>query len=402
MRRKAYAAGRGMVWQRVAEMYFEQFALARAFDIKSAANVVRLRSASMSLPQPSLDAVARMTDSCGIYQHCISNVPDRNHGYCLDDNARALILMNELGGSKFDDPRIPDLTRIYAAFVGAAWNEANGRFRNFKNYDRRWLEDQGSSDSFGRGLWALGSTAASTRDHGLKLWATMLADKAIAGARQLTSLRSRAFMILGLTEFLDVYPGHRHAADSLSLMGEDLHRQLREVRTPDWQWFEESLAYDNARLPEALIRAGLWLKKRQWVDDGLEALSWLMQIQTGPNGHFRPVGTSSFGLIRQLPLPFDQQPVEAWASAAACETAHSVTGDWEWVGEAKRAFAWFLGDNDLNVRLATPGGGCYDGLLVNKVNLNQGAESILAYQLAICVVTRLPTASARGLTANDA
>ncbi len=387
--RAAHAASRDMIWPRVAETYLDEFGNARASRFAGRSNVVAFRAPRTQAPIASADAVARMTDSCGMLQHSISNIPDRAHGYCLDDNARALVLMQEFAAAGADDPRLAALSSVYAAFVGASWNEDHGRFRNFMSYERRWLEDEGSEDSFGRALWALGATAARATDDGLKLWATNLADRAIGRAEGLGSPRSWAFASLGLDEYLRVYPGHRRARACLTVFADELHGQLRAARGPEWCWFESVLAYDNATLCDALIRAGSVLQRPELVGAGLETLEWLMRVQTAPAGHFRPVGTQSFGRVRQRPLPFDQQPLEAWSSVAACETAFFATGAPRWLGEAERAFAWFQGANDLGARLIAPGGGCYDGLLVDRVNLNQGAESILACQLAACAILRL-------------
>jgi glycosyltransferase involved in cell wall biosynthesis len=401
LRRNAYAAGRAMIWPRVGELYLAEFGRARAERLAGAPNVVSLRPAPAAPPQPSLDAVARMTDGCGMLQHAIASVPDRRHGYCLDDNARALMLVHELAEVGVETEKARALAPVYAAFVNAAWDDARGRFRNFMGHDRRWLEEIGSDDSFGRALWALGHTAARTSDHGLKLWATNLADRAIAHVGALTSPRAWAFAALGLVAYLRVYPGHRPARAQLAAFADRLADLLRAARGEDWCWFEPVLAYDNARLPEALIRAGEVLERPELAAGGLEALEWLTRLQTAPGGHFRPVGTESYGRERQPPLPFDQQPLEAWATVAACESAHAVTAERRWLGEAQRAFAWFLGANDLGARVAAPGGGCYDGLLVDRVNLNQGAESILAYQLAACAMLRQP-ASAHGSNGKSA
>lgn len=394
IRRRAYAQGRTMIWPAVAFDYLNLFAEARGGGLPRVVKGPRTLEARPAMPKPSLSAVARLTDGCGILQHSIFTVPDRAHGYCLDDNARALMLMHRMKALNVMDSRIDTFLPVYASFVASAWNEEAGRFRNFMSFDRRWLEAQGSDDSFGRALWALGTTIAHAADGSLRTWATRLAGCAMAHIAPITSPRSWAFMILGLSDYLKIYPGQRQAHDCVVQLSDRLHRRFKDAASGRWQWFETALAYDNARLPEALLRAGQLRGESEFINDGLSSLRWLMRMQTAPLGHFRPAGTDGYGRELADPLPFDQQPVEAWASLDACRMAYDVTGDPHWIAEARRCFAWFTGANDLGVRMAAPGGGCYDGLQVDRVNLNQGAESVLAGQFAICAELELADAEA--------
>ena len=189
---------------------------------------------------------------------------------------------------------------------------------------------------------------------------------------------------------LEASPGHQL---SLSILAKfpDVHLALLEkTRRPEWQWFEIVLAYDNARLPEALIRAGMALKRDDLIACGIETLDWIVSRQTSPEGRFRAVGTESFGRAYADPLPFDQQPLEAQATIDACATAFDATNDSRWIDEATRAYRWYLGQNDLDLPLATAqDGGCFDGLMPTGLNRNQGAESILALQLASCAISGL-------------
>jgi hypothetical protein len=392
LRRNAYEAGREMVWPVVARRYMALFEESRSATARRS-DLAALQTRPATPPGPDLAVVDRMTDTCGMLQHARSTVPDRRHGYCLDDNARALMLAAQCEAEDIDGPRAAALAGIYASFVDYAWDEPNGRFRNFMGYDRQWLEREGSEDSFGRGLWALGRTAELTRSHGLKLWATSLADRVIPCSAFLASPRARAFAILGLAAYLEVYPGHRAARGQLGAFATDLLELLRAQRRPRWTWFEPVLAYDNARLPEALLRSAIALQREDMQAEALDALRWLCHQQTAPAGHFRPVGTQSFGAAYQPPRPFDQQPLEAWATIDACALAFRQTGNRPWLEHAEAAFAWYLGANDLGLRLATPDGGCFDGLQVDRVNLNQGAESILAYQFAVMAIRRLRSRS---------
>lgn len=388
MRRRAWEIGREMIWARLADAYVAICAEA------AAARPLRLvrgkREQGEAIP-PRLDAIERLTDHCGMLQHSIFSVPDRDHGYCVDDNCRALMLMHRFGGA--DAARADRLARIYASFVQYAWNGEIGRFRNFMSYERRWLEEEGSQDSFGRCLWALGATAAEARQPDLRRWAIHLFDQVAPHVRVLGYPRSWAFAMLGAEAMLSAHPRHAVAHGLLAGFGARLHACLREVRRPSWTWFEAGLSYDNARLPEALIRAGRRLGERGMVDDGLAALDWLDGMQSNEAGQFRAVGTDSFGRGMQAPLPFDQQPLEAWATIDAAAAAHAATGDPGWVEMAWRAFSWYLGDNDLGTPIASlADGGCFDGLMRDRVNLNQGAESVLAFQFASCATARMKRA----------
>lgn len=388
LRSNAYDLGRQMIWPVVGRAYLDLLAEARSSG-RAPAPVSNLRIGRRIPLVSTLSAIDRMMDGCGMLQHSRSTIPDRRHGYCLDDNARAMMLAVELKTEGIETERAARIADTCAAFVDSAWDEDRAAFRNFMGYQRNWLEEIGSEDSHGRAVWALGRVVAGTDDHGLKLWVTGLADRVIPASAHLTSPRAMAFTTLGLVSWLTVYPGHRPARQLLDTFTARLHAMLREQRRPDWLWFEPVLAYDNARLPEALIRAGQWLDQEDMVRDGIAALDWLAELQTDPAGHFRSVGTESFGKVYSRPLPFDQQPVDAWAMIEASTLAFEVTGDSQWQRHAEAAFDWFNGQNDLGLRLATPNGGCYDGLQVDRVNLNQGAESILAFQFSVRSVRQL-------------
>ena len=393
----AYAAGRGMLWSSLAQAYMA------LFEDASRGALVNLRSPPRrELPEPSLAGVGRLTDDCGIIQHTVLGVPDRLHGYCLDDNARALMLLHRLGGAGFASAHVDGLATTYCAFVQHAWNDGEGTFRNFMGYDRAWREESGSDDSFGRGFWAACSTAAHAARNDLKVWGSGLADRILPHAETKRSLRTQAFIMLGLCELLTAHPGHSRARAALGEFADAFEGRLAERADARWVWFEDVLSYDNARLTEALILAGRALGRPAAVASGLRALDWLCDMQTAPDGHFRPIGTGSFGVYRDAPEAFDQQPLEASAAVDACAAAYEVTGDRRWLGEARRAYDWYFGVNDLGLRLAQPEAGlCYDGLTPHSVNLNQGAESVLAFQWATCAIHRLAVALAADVLAPE-
>ncbi len=384
LQERAYARGRTMIWSRLAE--------ATMAEVEAIVAARPRRLATGSAPTKLLKAdfagVERMSDSTGMYQHAIYSIPDRRHGYCIDDNARALMLVAQMDGL---DPITRDRwMTTYASFVQYAWNPDQRRYRNFMRFDRTWCEDVGSEDSNGRTLWALGVTARDAADQKHRDWATMFFDATGSIALELGSLRAQSFAMLGAAAMLEASPGHALARSILERFPDEQMKLLEEARRPEWQWFEIVLAYDNARLPQALIVAGMALGREDYIRTGVQTLEWICDKQTSPEGRFRAVGHESFGRPYADPLPFDQQPLEAQATVEACVAAYKATGDSRWVAEAERAYGWFLGANDLDLPLATASdGGCFDGLTPTGLNRNQGAESILALQLASCAISGL-------------
>lgn len=367
MQQRAWARGRNTIWPCFAERVgaFLRAGLAPAAHPEEP-NVA-----------PSPAAVLRMTDDTGMLQHSIGEVPDRNHGYCIDDNARALMLANIAPLLPAERAR---LQRIYAAFVQHGWNDETRRFRNFMSYGRSWLEDAGSEDSNGRAIWALGHTIAHATDAGMRDWAQRLLNHAAPHLAALTAPRAMSFYMLGLCAALRrgarVHMGHRHVADMASVLAGLLERSRR----PDWVWFEAVLGYDNPRLPQALIEAGVLLERPDWVASGGEALAWIAELQTAHEGHFRPIGSEAMG--GAMALPFDQQPLEAAAAIDAAAAAWRARPAQYWLDHARRAYAWFGGDNDRGLALAEAGTGlCRDGLQPAGINANCGAESILSFHL---------------------
>ncbi len=382
--RRAYARGRTMIWPRLAEAAMaelESAVAARPRRIIAAPHMLKPLA-------PDFAAVERMSDATGMLQHSIYSVPDRRHGYCIDDNARALMLVS--GMRDLDPERRDKWMTVYAAFIQYAWNPDRRRFRNFMNFDRTWCEDEGSEDSNGRAIWALGVTARDAHAAKHRDWAGAMFDATAGLALDLASPRAQAFAMLGAAAMLEARPGHDLSRAILERFPDTHLELLAETRRPEWQWFEIVLAYDNARLPEAMIRAGMALDRDDLVRCGLDTLKWIVEKQTSPEGRFRAVGTESFGRPYAQPLQFDQQPLEAQATVDACIAAHQATGDERWLDEAQRAYGWFLGANDLDLPLASVGdGGCFDGLMPHGLNRNQGAESILALQLANCAISGL-------------
>jgi len=373
----AYHAGRATIWKRSGERYLNTFneALSEARPGE--------RDKTSIARKPTLSAVKRMSDSCGIYQHGVFGVPDRAHGYCIDDVARALILIQWFRKAGFRDERLADLEVSYAAFINHAWNPEARRFRNFMSFERTWTEAAGSADSNGRAFWAIGETARGAKSTNVLNWAQHFSRVTAPAMQELSSIRAKAFCILGAAAILQSAGDHPEARALVEAFARDLNTMFEENTHPQWCWFENQLTYDNARLPQALIAAGDALQNRQMLKNGLEALEWLCFMQTAPAGHFRPIGNDGFA-HRESPASaqFHQQPLEAAATIDACIAAWRCTKNANWIQHAASAYDWFFGGNDLGADLADEDGGCFDGLHAEGVNLNQGAESILSLQMA--------------------
>ncbi|MBB6425370.1 glycosyltransferase family 4 protein [Sphingopyxis sp. JAI128] len=367
---RAYARGRRTAWPEIARSF--------AALVEEVATVPGHREPRRMFP--AFGAIRALSDDVGILQHGAGLVPDRNHGYCIDDNARALMLVN--ASPSIGDEEYGLLFARYAAFLRHGWNADRGVFRNFMSYDRRWLEEEGSEDSNGRTLWALGHGAAHGRSRAHADWCAGLFSQTAALAAELKSPRAIAFALLGADELLARYSGNAAALAIVERGGALLHALWKSARRTSWDWFEPMLAYDNARLAEALMRAGRRLASVPIEEAGIAALDWLCDIQTSEAGHFRPMGCEGFGAAGEL-FPFDQQPLEAWATIDACATAYRLSGKLRWHDRAERAYGWFLGANDRGAVIASSATGrCCDGLTRHGVNSNVGAESVLAFHLA--------------------
>jgi hypothetical protein len=394
MRKRAYVYARNMVWKTVAQDYMGSFQRARAermwnprLAASSASNANPLRK----LPPVNLDHLNHMTDDTGMFQHALFAVPNRAEGYTTDDNARALIvsiLVEQLTSemrSGASGLSLRSLASQYLAFLWLAYNPANGRFRNFLSYDRRWEESSGSEDSHGRALWALGNVISRSTDEALGGLAGRLFELASPAVVAFTSPRAWAFSLFGIHEYLDRFPGDRSAQKQSDVLAERLLNIYRMVRAPGWHWFEDGLAYSNARLSQALLVAGSRTSGEELLTAGLESLEWLtMQQRCTVSGHFVPIGSQGFYRKTGEKARFDQQPLEACATVSACLQAYRATGDEHWRSEAWTAFNWFMGDNDLNTTLYdAKTGGCRDGLHPDRANENQGAESTLSFLMAL-------------------
>jgi glycosyltransferase involved in cell wall biosynthesis len=395
MRKRAYLYARDMVWNRVAQKYmksFERVYNERLRNPRATFSAQITEKTLDRLPAIKLDHLYRMTDQTGIIEHAVFVVPNYPEGYTTDDNARALIvttLLEDLG------VRVPavsaDLASRYLAFLWHAFDPTTKRFRNCLSYERQWQEPEGSEDSHGRAIWGLGTVLGRSKNAGLQGAAARLFELAVPAAVEFKSPRACAFALLGLQEYLDSFPEDRAALTAAEALANRLLHSYRANRSGDWNWFENVLAYSNARLPQALIRAGMHATNEEMVSAGLEALHWLVTIQRCEvKRHFVPIGSQGFHSKNTEKARFDQQPVEACAVVSACLQAYRATGKGRWRKEAWRAFNWFLGDNDLQIALYDPAtGGCRDGLHPDRANENQGAESTLSFLMALLEMRQL-------------
>ena len=387
MRKNAYKLGREMVWSNVAQLYMHSFELSRlegaALSRKSLLTKT-LDRRPRELPELKLDHLARMTDSTGVFQHAIFAVPNFSEGYCTDDNARAFILSVLLGELEEDPERVQGLATTCAAFLHHAFDTRIKRFHNHLSFDRHWLDAQGSEDCQGRAIWALGVGVGRSPVRSFQMMAGQLFALALPALADFTSPRAWAFGLIGIHEYL-----RRLSGDSLVNQTRDtltcrLMGLLARNAKPDWCWFEEELSYDNAKLAHALILSGRATGQPEAFERGLHALRWLNELQVSEKGHFRPIGSNGFYPRGGTRANFDQQPIEAHAMVSACLEAYHATSDFWWYEQAQRAFDWFAGWNDLGLELYSPhSGGCGDGLHVDRVNGNQGAESTLAFLLSL-------------------
>jgi glycosyltransferase involved in cell wall biosynthesis len=387
LRRKAYKLGRAMVWSRVAQLYANAFEQARrdhSFVGRKSSPIKTLEEQPGQLPGLKLDHLFRISDSTGIFQHASFTVPNFAEGYCTDDNARALVLALMLQKLGHDPPGLSLLAATYAAFLNHAFNRSRGRFRNFMSFDRRWLDEVGSEDCHAHALWALGLCVAEAGEDSFQMLAAELFEQALPGAADFTSPRAWAFTLIGIGEYLRRFSGDRRANQIRDSLTAKLLQRHADAATGDWHWFEDVVSYANARLPQALIISGRSVNNPVMLETGLKALRWLVKLQTSAAGSFRPIGSNGFHPRGGERAIFDQQPVEAMATVSACIAAYHATSDPFWVAEARRAFEWFLGRNDLGLALYDAGtGGCRDGLHLDRVSHNEGAESTLAFLIAL-------------------
>jgi hypothetical protein len=336
-----------------------------------------------------------MTDSTGLFQHAHFTAPNLAEGYCTDDNARALTLAVLLNHLQDTPKRVRQLAKTYAAFLESAFEPTTATFHNFLGSDRRWLDERGSEDCHGRALWALGTAVGRSAHWSSGKMAKRLFVQALPSVMDFTSPRAWAFTLIGIHEYLGRVKSDRMVSRVRDELTARLMTLFDKVAGPGWMWFENGLTYDNAKLAHALIVSGLAAGQESVYKRGLQALRWLVGVQTSQQGHLRPIGSNGFYERNGPRAVFDQQPIEAQSTVSACLEAYRATADPWWYEQAQRAFDWFLGWNDLGLELyASQTGGCRDGLHADRSNENQGAESMLAFLLSLTEMRLTQSAAA--------
>jgi glycosyltransferase involved in cell wall biosynthesis len=387
MQSAAYELSRTMIWPRVALQHHETLTGARRdaaerakLRVREGKRQLRMR---LSLPEVRLSILLAMTDGVGILQHCVYATPDRRHGYSTDDNARAVIVA-AMAWSLFQDERVLAPLQTYLAFLNHARPGGGGRFRNLMSYDRSWLETDWSDDCQGRVQWALGYLIAHAPHQSMGLLAQDLFRLSLVNFESIASPRAWAFAILGLYYYLREFPDDHAVRAALNALAKRLDNAFQEHETADWPWCEELVTYDNARVPQALILAGLALNEESMTQRGLRVLRWLLDVQTSDDGHLSVIGSNGWLRRGGRRAPYDQQPLEAAALIEACKAAHRATEEEQWLIEMRRCFAWYLGQNDAGVSLVEfKSQGCRDGLVRGGVNQNLGAESCVSWLLSL-------------------
>ena len=387
---RGIAYGHSMLWPQVARSYVQSFERARVEHTDRLRTVFQAKTLAerpIGLPEINLEHLARLSDHTGILQHAVFSVPRYEDGYCVDDNARALLLTTLLEDSGIEDIKtVRSLASRYLAFISHSFDTHSGRFRNFMTYSRQWVDEVGSEDSHGRALWGLGSVIGHSDDPGRRNLADSLFHAALLKAEELTSPRAWAYALIGIDEYLHAFQGESKVQAVRKHLAQRLFDLYQKVSSPEWPWFEDRLTYCNARLSQALLVSGSRMEHEGMKAAGLRSLEWLSEVQSPQAGdrYFAPIGSNGFYQRGGDKASFDQQPVEACAMVSACLSTQRVSGDRRWMLEARRAFNWFLGQNQVQQPLYdAETGGCRDGLHADRPNENQGAESTLSFLLAL-------------------
>ena len=390
LRERAAEFGRNMLWPEVARSYMKTFERARIEHSDRLRTVFRAKTLAerpLDLPDLNLEHLGILSDQTGIMQHAVFSVPRYADGYCLDDNARALLLTTLIEATGLEDrKRVRALASRYLAFVTDSFEPSTGRFRNFMSYARQWSTGSGSEDCHGRALWGLGAVIGHSSDAGRRSLADQLFHAALPAVDRFSSPRAWAYTLLGIDEYLHAFEGHRTVQAMRSRLAERLLSLYERTSTAEWPWFEPSVTYGNARLSQALLVSGSHMEHKKMTAVGLESLQWLVDVQTSESSdrYFAPVGSDGFFEKHGVKSAFDQQPIEACGMVSACLAAQRITHDDTWQSEARRAFNWFLGQNQLRQSLYDAAtGACHDGLHADRLNENQGAESTLSFLMAL-------------------
>jgi hypothetical protein len=381
-----------MVWKEVAERYLrlvgEVFEQRPAYPVALTANDPKTKIID-ELPRINLRHFQVLTDDTGILQHSFFTIPNREHGYTIDDNARALIASCMYYDLRKDEQIIKSIN-VYLSFIYHAFNYDRGRFRNFMSYDRKWLEEVGSEDSHARAIWGLGVAVNKSPNKPIRDMATRLFGDSISAVENFISPRAWSFAILGMYHYLEIFGGDASVRKIQEILAEKLYTLYKDNFKSDWPWFEEKLTYSNAILSHGLFIAGQRISRLEMFDAGISSLEWLIERQISPEGYISIIGNQNWYLRNGERSKFDQQPIEIMNLIITCSTAFKFTGDKKWIENTRKCFSWFLGQNDIGVQLYNyQTGGCKDGLHSKGTNANEGAESTLAWLISLLTMYKL-------------
>jgi len=391
MRRKAYDYGRDMTWPMIGKKYWKIFASKRPSARVSTKALASIEEAIsiLEVPEPPLSHLQRLTDDTGLYQHAKFMIPDRKHGYCTDDNARAVVAMVKYY-SQYSEPEALRLFDIYLSFVYHAINH-DGTVRNFMSFDRQWIKNEPAHDSLGRMLWAFGTVMAKPP---LPRYVPIIKDCFDKSVKHVPKLspRGKAYTIFGMTDYLKQFPGASDIKRYLAMAADHLVLMYETHSRADWQWFEDILTYDNAALPQALYISALATADKKYLDVAEKTCKFLLD-NTFDGEHFSFIGCKGWYPRGGKKAMFDQQPLEVASTIMMLRAAYDATSDPDYLKLQRKAFDWFLGENDLHIPVydfRTKGSA--DGLEQNGVNLNQGAESMVSFLLSLlCIVESYST-----------
>lgn len=387
MRKRAYLYGRSMIWPAVGRAYLDLFREIRD-DRRHMPRPMRAKLVAKdrfeNLPDLNPRHLITLTDSVGIQQHARFTVPNPNHGYSTDDQARALIVAERAGTLRPDAADWHQLTTRYLSFLLYAYDSESSRFGNFLSFRKEWTKPVATEDVHARTLWALGHVVAHDPDEGHRDLGMQLLEQALPISTSFSSPRACAYTILAIQVCLQRFGGASTFRRERQELAGKLFDLFKRNSSDDWPWPEDQLTYANARLPQALIEAGQWMPEPAMVECGLRALDWLDRVQTAEAGHLSPIGTDGWFKRGGSKARFDQQPIEAHTMLEACLAAYRLTGEARWLQSGRRAFDWFLGRNDLAIPVYDfQTGGCHDGLHADRLNQNQGAESTIVWLLSL-------------------
>ncbi len=385
LRRRAYEYGRSRTWPKIGQAYWKLFS-AKRLPVRIASRAAPSMAKTIStieVPEPSLAHLRRLTDDTGLYQHAKFTTPNRKYGYCTDDNARAVIAMTKYY-AQYPEPGALELFDIYLSFILHSQND-DGSVRNFMNFDRTWLKNEPASDALGRVLWAFGTVMAKPPSPSYLSIIKDCFDRSVKHVEKQYP-RGMAYSILGMNDYLKQFPGASDIKRQLAIAADGLIAQYEENSLADWQWFEDSLTYDNAVLPHALFVAGLIFGDKKYIEAAEKTCEFLLANSLNED-HFSFVGCKGWYERGKTKAAFDQQPIETASMVMMLRGAYDATQNSRYLTLQRKAFDWFLGENDLHIPLYDfRTTGCCDALTPGGVNSNQGAESTLSFLLSLLAI----------------